>query len=225
MWVKIFLIKHSIKQVPQIHTPLKRHPSWLVEISNIRSLLVHQVEASCVFAVGVHLYYYYLGPSGVWRNINQEIPNWKYVTIGQSVVTNVSVARFHPWPPADLPAYSLRLQPIQPTVGTSIFGIRTEPSDTAVCSQIPLSLITQNLDAFSRPVTRVKLLLDGIFKESQRPDIIFLQEVTSDVRISILGNPEVREAFLVTDVEDQTLSREYPLRTWRCCLASALPST
>jgi hypothetical protein len=37
------LIKLSIKQVPQIHTPLKRHPSWLVETSNIRSLLVHQV--------------------------------------------------------------------------------------------------------------------------------------------------------------------------------------
>ena len=38
----------------------------------------------------------------------------------------------------------------------------------------------------------------------QRPDIIFLQEVTSDVYNSILGNPKVREAFLVTDAEDQT---------------------
>ncbi|KAF8340923.1 Endonuclease/exonuclease/phosphatase [Amanita rubescens] len=68
-----------------------------------------------------------------------------------------------------------------------------------------LSLITQNFDAFSsRPVARANLLLGGILEESKRPDIIFLQEVTSDVRTSILGNPKVREAFLVTDAEDQT---------------------
>ncbi|KAG2034107.1 hypothetical protein BDR03DRAFT_870796, partial [Suillus americanus] len=68
-----------------------------------------------------------------------------------------------------------------------------------------LSLITQNFDAFSsRPVTRANLLLGGILEESKRPDIIFLQEVTSNVRTSILGNPKVREAFLVTDAEDQT---------------------
>jgi len=67
------------------------------------------------------------------------------------------------------------------------------------------SLITQNLDAISpRPVERAKLLLDGILKDSKRPDIIFLQEVTSDVRTSILSTPKVREAFLVTDAEDQT---------------------
>ena len=67
------------------------------------------------------------------------------------------------------------------------------------------SLITQNFDAFSlRPVARANLLLSSILEESKRPDIIFLQEVTSDVRTSILGNPKVREAFLVTDAEDQT---------------------
>ena len=66
------------------------------------------------------------------------------------------------------------------------------------------SLITQNLDAFSpRPIARANLLLGGILKESKRPDIIFLQ-VTSGVRTSILGNPKVREAFLVTDAEDRT---------------------
>ncbi|KAF8329596.1 Endonuclease/exonuclease/phosphatase [Amanita rubescens] len=68
-----------------------------------------------------------------------------------------------------------------------------------------LSLITQNFDAFSsRPVARANLLLSGILEEFKRPDIIFLQEVTSDVRTSILGNPKVREAFLVTDAEDKT---------------------
>src|ERR1700761_7502192 len=65
------------------------------------------------------------------------------------------------------------------------------------------SLITQNLDAFSsRPVARAKLLLGDILDVSNRPDILFLQEVTSDVRNFILGNPQVREAFLVTDAED-----------------------
>ncbi|KAH8828682.1 Endonuclease/exonuclease/phosphatase [Flagelloscypha sp. PMI_526] len=67
------------------------------------------------------------------------------------------------------------------------------------------SLITQNLDAFSpRPVARAKLLLDDILGVCKQPDIIFLQEVTSSVRTSILGNPKIREAFLVTDAEDQS---------------------
>ncbi|KAG2036951.1 Endonuclease/exonuclease/phosphatase [Suillus americanus] len=73
------------------------------------------------------------------------------------------------------------------------------------------SLITQNFDAFSScPVARANLLLGGILEESKCPDIIFLQEVTSDVRTSILGNPKVREAFLVTDAEDQTLFERVP---------------
>lgn len=67
------------------------------------------------------------------------------------------------------------------------------------------SLITQNVDAFSsRPIARAKLLLGGILEGSNYPDILFLQEVTSDVRTFILSNPKVREAFLVTDAEDQT---------------------
>ena len=68
-----------------------------------------------------------------------------------------------------------------------------------------LSLVTQNLDAFSsRPITRAKLLLDGILEGSKCPDVILLQEVTSDVHAAILANPKVREAFLVTDAQDQT---------------------
>ena len=67
------------------------------------------------------------------------------------------------------------------------------------------SLTTWNFDAFSpRPVARAKLILGGILEEAKRPDIVFLQEVTSDVRSSILDNSKVREAFLVTDAEDQT---------------------
>lgn len=68
-----------------------------------------------------------------------------------------------------------------------------------------LSLITWNLDAFSpRPIARANLILGDILEESALPDIVFLQEVTSDVHASILGDAKVREAFLVTDAEDQT---------------------
>jgi len=71
------------------------------------------------------------------------------------------------------------------------------------------SLTTQNLDAFSpRPVARAKLLFDGLLggvsEESKPPDIIFLQEVTSDVCNSILANPKVRKAYLTTDAVAQT---------------------
>ena len=59
------------------------------------------------------------------------------------------------------------------------------------------SIISQNLDAFSsRPVARAKLLLGHILKEQpKRPEIIFLQEVTSDVRASILDNRKVPQAW------------------------------
>ncbi|KDR78178.1 hypothetical protein GALMADRAFT_245212 [Galerina marginata CBS 339.88] len=73
------------------------------------------------------------------------------------------------------------------------------------------SLITQNLDAFSsRPIARAKLLLDDILKESKRPDVIFLQEVTSEVYSAILANPTVRKAFLVADARDQMLFAGVP---------------
>ncbi|KAF8216860.1 hypothetical protein K438DRAFT_1953751 [Mycena galopus ATCC 62051] len=64
-----------------------------------------------------------------------------------------------------------------------------------------------NIDAFpSRPVARAKLILGAMLKEAKRPDIFFPQEVTSDVRSSVLENPKVREAFLVTGAEDQTFA-------------------
>ncbi|KAF5317658.1 hypothetical protein D9619_012576 [Psilocybe cf. subviscida] len=76
-----------------------------------------------------------------------------------------------------------------------------------------LSLITWNIDGFSpRPVARAKLLLGNILggAGSSRPDIIFLQEVTTSVRSLILDNPTVRETFLVTDAEDQTSFQGVP---------------
>ena len=65
------------------------------------------------------------------------------------------------------------------------------------------SIITWNVDAFGAlPIRRAKNLFEYILEESRKPDIIFLQEVKSDVRASLLNNPNVREAFFTTDAED-----------------------
>ncbi|KAL1736846.1 Endonuclease/exonuclease/phosphatase [Schizophyllum commune] len=74
-----------------------------------------------------------------------------------------------------------------------------------------VSLVTQNVDAFSpRPIARAQLLLSDILEATHPPDILFLQEVTSDVHSAILANPKVREAFLVTDAEDRTSFEDVP---------------
>ncbi|GJJ11982.1 hypothetical protein Clacol_006220 [Clathrus columnatus] len=77
-----------------------------------------------------------------------------------------------------------------------------------------LSLISWNIDAFSsRPISRAKLILHHILEGPKSPDIIFLQEVTSDVRVSLLNDARVRAAFLATDTEDQTLFEDVPFTT------------
>jgi len=77
-----------------------------------------------------------------------------------------------------------------------------------------LSLISWNIDAFSsRPVSRAKLLLSHILEGPKSPDIIFLQEVTPEVRASLLADARVRAAFLVTDAEDQTSFEDVPFAT------------
>ncbi|KAG6827481.1 hypothetical protein H0H92_011612 [Tricholoma furcatifolium] len=74
-----------------------------------------------------------------------------------------------------------------------------------------LSLISWNIDAFSsRPVARAKLILNHVLEGLNSPDIIFLQEVSSDIRTSILNEARVRSAFLVTDAEDQTSFEDVP---------------
>jgi tyrosyl-DNA phosphodiesterase 2 len=66
-----------------------------------------------------------------------------------------------------------------------------------------LSLVTWNIDAFSpQPITRTKLILSQILNTRTPPDIIFLQEVRSPVRTSLLNDPNIRAAFLTTDAED-----------------------
>jgi tyrosyl-DNA phosphodiesterase 2 len=77
-----------------------------------------------------------------------------------------------------------------------------------------LSLISWNIDAFSsRPVSRAKLIFSHILEGPKSPDIIFLQEVTPDVRASLLDDARVRAAFLAIDAEDQTLFEDVPFTT------------
>ncbi|KAL4079807.1 Endonuclease/exonuclease/phosphatase [Scleroderma citrinum] len=77
-----------------------------------------------------------------------------------------------------------------------------------------LSLISWNIDAFSsRPVSRAKLILGHILKGPKLPDVIFLQEITPDVRTSLLNDVRVRDAFLATDLEDQTSFEDVPFTT------------
>ncbi|KAF5371395.1 hypothetical protein D9615_009676 [Tricholomella constricta] len=77
-----------------------------------------------------------------------------------------------------------------------------------------LSLTSWNIDAFSsRAVSRAKLILGHILEGPKSPDIIFLQEVTPDVRASLLDDARVRAAFLVTDAEDQTSFEKVPFAT------------
>jgi len=76
------------------------------------------------------------------------------------------------------------------------------------------SLISWNIDAFSsRAVSRAKLILGHILEGPKSPDIIFLQEVTSAVRASLLDDARVRAAFLVSDAEDQTSFEGVPFAT------------
>lgn len=77
-----------------------------------------------------------------------------------------------------------------------------------------LSLISWNIDAFSsQPISRAKLILGHILEGPKSPDIIFLQEVTTDVRDSLLDDARVRAAFLGTDAEDQTSFEDVPFAT------------
>ncbi|KAI9438024.1 Endonuclease/exonuclease/phosphatase [Lactarius indigo] len=89
-------------------------------------------------------------------------------------------------------------------------------SSRSIQSQLTqrLSLTSWNIDAFSsRAISRAKLILDHILEGPKSPDIIFLQEVTPDVRASLLDNARVRAAFLVTDAEDQTSFEKVPFAT------------
>lgn len=77
-----------------------------------------------------------------------------------------------------------------------------------------LSLTTWNIQASqSGPAARSKLILDHILKGPKFSDVIFLQEVTSGARQSLLDDPRIRAGFLTTDAEDGTSFKGLPFAT------------
>lgn len=99
-------------------------------------------------------------------------------------------------------------------LGNAESQLTQESSLTSPSNDPKLSLISWNIDAFSsRPVARAKLILDRILEGPTSPDIIFLQEVTTGVRASLLNDARMRAAFLVTDAEDQTSFKDVPFAT------------
>jgi tyrosyl-DNA phosphodiesterase 2 len=95
-------------------------------------------------------------------------------------------------------------------------GPSSHPAD--VIAKQSLSLTSWNIQAFpsgSGSVARSKLILDYILKGPKFSDIIHLQEVTSNVRQSLLDDPRVRSGFLTTDAEDNTSfkARDLPFAT------------
>jgi tyrosyl-DNA phosphodiesterase 2 len=48
---------------------------------------------------------------------------------------------------------------------------------------------------------------------TQPPDIIFLQEVTPEVRTTLLSNPRIQDSFFATDAEDTTAFDQVPFAT------------
>lgn len=81
-------------------------------------------------------------------------------------------------------------------------------------SMSSLSLVSWNIDAFSsRPAERAKRIVSHILARPKLPDIVCLQEVTPSVRIFLLDNARVRDAFLVTDAEDGTCFKDVPFAT------------
>jgi len=52
------------------------------------------------------------------------------------------------------------------------------------------------------PISYCKPILNNILKGPKSPNIIFLQEVTSNIQDSLLSDARVCSDFLVTDAED-----------------------
>ncbi|KAI0090933.1 hypothetical protein BDY19DRAFT_877107, partial [Irpex rosettiformis] len=77
-----------------------------------------------------------------------------------------------------------------------------------------LSLTTWNIQAGSpfRRTERSQPILDHILGPKSS-DIIFLQEVVSDVRQLVLNDPRVRSRFLTSDAEDDTAFKGVPFAT------------
>ena len=96
---------------------------------------------------------------------------------------------------------------------TQASSSRTAVDRRAIGKQ--LTLTSWNINALShyKRVERSELILDHILKAPKSSDIIFLQEVASSVRQSLLDDTRVRSSFLTTDAQDDTAFRGVPFAT------------
>ncbi len=78
-----------------------------------------------------------------------------------------------------------------------------------------ISLSTWNINAFSpRPVARTSAMIDHLLtRPSTTCDIIFLQEVSREVRAYLLCNVHIRAGFFITDAEDEIALNGVPFTT------------
>ncbi|KAF5329253.1 hypothetical protein D9619_009377 [Psilocybe cf. subviscida] len=77
-----------------------------------------------------------------------------------------------------------------------------------------LSLASWNVHGSrSNGVTCSKLIINHILQGPPFPDIIHLQEVTDDIRQSLLQDPRVRSEYLTTDAEDDMSFKGRPFAT------------
>ena len=90
----------------------------------------------------------------------------------------------------------------------------SHPADAIDQQSLSLTSWSTSIQASqSGRVARSKLILDHILKGPKFSDIIFLQEVTSGARQSLLDDPRVRSGFLTTDAEDVTSFKGRPFAT------------
>ncbi|PTB57197.1 hypothetical protein M431DRAFT_518884 [Trichoderma harzianum CBS 226.95] len=92
-----------------------------------------------------------------------------------------------------------------------------------------LCLSTWNIDAFSpRPVARASAIIGRLLTDpSATGDIIFLQEVSREVRDYLLYDDRIRAGFFITDTEDEIAFNAVPFATItlvsKACFTSFTP--
>lgn len=91
-------------------------------------------------------------------------------------------------------------------------GLQT-PATRANQPKTQFDLVSWNVDfASSQPSKRCIGLVNHIL-DTGVPDILCLLEVRLDVRASLLGHPDIRESFLVTDAEPEPEERRFSTMT------------
>ncbi|KAG2358614.1 hypothetical protein BDR07DRAFT_1522517 [Suillus spraguei] len=175
---------------------------------NVIALFFVPITTSLYQCFCSHLEYHLAGSSTVcrWSALSSSVA--LFVQLHKAEIKASQVPTYLSWPPADS-ASALSPPSSHPTDCGHQYLPRCAPNQvTQQFSLTPrLSLITQNFDAFSHPVARTNLLLGGILEEPKRPDIIFSKK-SRPTSAPLSCNLKVREAFLVTNAEDQMGSRE-----------------